>query len=900
MERVDVRISLDTEFKGCEKQIKLVQGESKTRKLIATITEGSRVIDLDPNTEIAIIRGLKPDKTPIYNICEIIDGKVYYTFSTQDTATSGTGLYEIQIVRVLEDAVSVLHSVQFNTWVQENVTIDGEVESTGEYTALTSLIAAVGQFGDINQRLKDIENEIITVEHGRAIYTGQGHESSELIYITGYDRFAFEKCIYGADIEIPLLRYLDVTVDLFYIDDIVNPAETITITDAKQILDIAGYDRLVINIDQGAASAYYKIDYKLSAATFYTKEVVNNMLATTANNLKLYMQENYVPQSRSIAGYVLNNDISTTQLASALLANSIMETGIKADALEEINQEIDSIIADNISDIMGRSDTLIALHNYIDNNVLDILEEKTNNEIANAIFKGGIQDTTKYQVALEMALQYNAIRQTVNAVANDTHYTKSQIDTIIAALNTGGFEVVEELPETGTEKIIYLLPKENEEERNIYEEYIWIPENEDFEKIGDTGIDLSDYAKLTDLSSAVSALNTSIAAAEQRAKDASVPTSRKIGNTALSSDMSRVNLAQEIIASMTNYPGSDITNWYAWLNNTFPTKTNMQTALSDRTKIFIWNSQTLPADPITEFSGIKNGDLVYETVTDTFYLTYGVTTTTASFIKVVKPDEVINSIDGIKIYIGSGDPTTNLSNYPGIQGGDLYFKGAGSTSRNNAPLINMYYAYIYGNNLYWNEIALINDVYKKTEVNTLLDAKQPVLTAGNNLNINSENTISYKESEWELIKTVEATEDNPLGEIVWQASDLDNGTYDDIMVKATNVQGNTTGNYGMQCKTTANKFNAGLFGALLSSAVSSTASRNFFTTIERLNGTTEFDISSWYIDNYLNKEIRVIHTAPDLVATDSSHKLYYVRIYFSSTNTIKSGTFKIYGRKRIY
>lgn len=900
MERVDVRISLDTEFKGCEKQIKLVQGESKTRKLIATITEGSRVIDLDPTTEIAIIRGLKPDKTPIYNICEIIDGKVYYTFSTQDTATSGTGLYEIQIVRVLEDAVSVLHSVQFNTWVQENVTIDGEVESTGEYTALTSLIAAVGQFGDINQRLKDIENEIITVGHGRAIYTGQSHESSEQISITGYDRFAFEKCIYGADIEIPLLRYLDVTVDLFYIDDIVNPAKTITITDAKQILDIAGYDRLVINIDQGAASTYYKIDYKLSAATFYTKEVINNLLATTANNLKLYMQENYVPQSRSIAGYVLNNDISTTQLASRLLANNIMELGIKADALEEVNQEIDDIIADNISYILSKTDTDNALKNYLTNNVLDSINMNTTENIAHKIFKRGIEDYSPYLIALDSALRKTTILNIINTGINDTHYTKAQVDSIIGALNTGGFKVVKELPETGTEKIIYLLPKENKEERNIYEEYIWIPENEDFEKIGDTGIDLSDYAKLTDISSAVSTLNTSIAAAEQRAKDASVPTTRKIGNIALNSDISRVNLAQEIIASMTNYSGSDLTNWYAWLNNTFPTKTNMQTALSDRTKIYIWNSQKLPADPITEFPGIKGGDLIHETVTDTFYLTYGVTTTTASFSKVVKPDEVINSIDGIKIYIGSGDPTTNLSNYPGIQGGDLYFTGAGSTRRNNAPLINMYYAYIYGNTLYWEQIMLERNAYTKTEVDTLLDAKQPVLTAGNNLNINSENTISYKESEWELLKTVEATEDNPLSEIVWQASDLVNGTYDDIMVKATGVQGNTVGNYAMQCKTTANKFNAGLFGTLLSSAVSTSVARNFFTTIERLNGTTEFDISSWYVDNYLNKEIRVINTAPDLVATDLSHKLYYVRIYFSSTNTIKSGKFKIYGRKRIY
>ena len=51
-------------------------------------------------------------------------------------------------------------------------------------------------------------------------------------------------------------------------------------------------------------------------------------------------------------------------------------------------------------------------------------------------------------------------------------------------------EVVEELPESGTSGTIYLVPKEGEEG---YDEYIWIDDDESFEEIGDTSIDLSDY-----------------------------------------------------------------------------------------------------------------------------------------------------------------------------------------------------------------------------------------------------------------------------------------------------------------------------------------------------------------------------------------------------------------------
>lgn len=52
-------------------------------------------------------------------------------------------------------------------------------------------------------------------------------------------------------------------------------------------------------------------------------------------------------------------------------------------------------------------------------------------------------------------------------------------------------EVVTELPETGESNVIYLVPKQDEDENNVFDEYIWI--NDDWELIGTTDIDLSDY-----------------------------------------------------------------------------------------------------------------------------------------------------------------------------------------------------------------------------------------------------------------------------------------------------------------------------------------------------------------------------------------------------------------------
>lgn len=54
--------------------------------------------------------------------------------------------------------------------------------------------------------------------------------------------------------------------------------------------------------------------------------------------------------------------------------------------------------------------------------------------------------------------------------------------------------VVDELPETGESGIIYLVPLDDGEQPNIYEEYLWI--EGEWEMIGTTAIDLTNYVTL--------------------------------------------------------------------------------------------------------------------------------------------------------------------------------------------------------------------------------------------------------------------------------------------------------------------------------------------------------------------------------------------------------------------
>lgn len=82
-----------------------------------------------------------------------------------------------------------------------------------------------------------------------------------------------------------------------------------------------------------------------------------------------------------------------------------------------------------------------------------------------------------------------------NTVSNLTnYYDKSSIDNIVSTLKTGAFQVVNELPSSGAEGVVYLVGTEAP-----YTMYIW--ENNAFLNIGTTEVNLDGYVKGTNLNS---------------------------------------------------------------------------------------------------------------------------------------------------------------------------------------------------------------------------------------------------------------------------------------------------------------------------------------------------------------------------------------------------------------
>ena len=95
-----------------------------------------------------------------------------------------------------------------------------------------------------------------------------------------------------------------------------------------------------------------------------------------------------------------------------------------------------------------------------------------------------------------------AVNVDLSAYAKSADVTK-EIASAVSGVTQIDYSVVETLPSTGKKGVIYLVANSGSG-NNIYDEYIYI--NSKFEKLGSREMDLSSYAKKTDIPTKVSSL----------------------------------------------------------------------------------------------------------------------------------------------------------------------------------------------------------------------------------------------------------------------------------------------------------------------------------------------------------------------------------------------------------
>ena len=138
-------------------------------------------------------------------------------------------------------------------------------------------------------------------------------------------------------------------------------------------------------------------------------------------------------------------------------------------------------------------------------NASDLFAEATARQNADNALQQNIDNEAATRSAADTALEatIDGLRSKVYADLAAYYYTKNetysqaQVNKLLASVNKPAFEVVDELPESGEQNIIYLVKKDTSSEQNdVYDEYIWITDEDGtshWEHIGSTAVDLSDY-----------------------------------------------------------------------------------------------------------------------------------------------------------------------------------------------------------------------------------------------------------------------------------------------------------------------------------------------------------------------------------------------------------------------
>lgn len=91
-----------------------------------------------------------------------------------------------------------------------------------------------------------------------------------------------------------------------------------------------------------------------------------------------------------------------------------------------------------------------------------------------------------------------------NTYRKNQTYTQTEVNTAIASAIAGvtqiRFEIVQSLPQTGENGVIYLVQYAQTPQGNVYQEWIWLSTTQTYETLGSTNqIDLSNYVTFDDL-----------------------------------------------------------------------------------------------------------------------------------------------------------------------------------------------------------------------------------------------------------------------------------------------------------------------------------------------------------------------------------------------------------------
>lgn len=238
-----------------------------------------------------------------------------------------------------------------------------------------------------------------------------------------------------------------------------------------------------------------------------------------------------VPEDSTVMGIIEN--IQKNAYDDTVIVGRMDQAESDIDALEGRADGFDTAIADRYtkSEVDQKVDALTEANEATQKEVDDLETVVANNKTA---IEKTVSDLTAVVDGNGDAIEAleGRMDQAEADIAN--RYTKGETDSAIATAVANAEhlkrDIVETLPavDDADERIIYMVAKEDGEGNQMYDEYMIV--NGAFEKVGDTKVDLTPYAKTDDVTAAIKAEADRAVAAEE-ALDEKIEANKALLNT---------------------------------------------------------------------------------------------------------------------------------------------------------------------------------------------------------------------------------------------------------------------------------------------------------------------------------------------------------------------------------
>ena len=342
---------------------------------------------------------------------------------------------------------------------------------------------------ELPTKLTDLNNDGNFVQDAAYKHTDNNYTDAEKTKLAGIETNADANVLEAITVNGVAAQITNKTVNITVPTDnknLTNGAGYQTAANVKSTVEGYGYQNAA-NVKATVESYGYQTSDQVEAA-ITDKGYQTAQQVETAITGKGYQTAEQVESAIAAKGYQ-----TAGQVASAIEDYGYQTASDVTSAIESYEYQtapqVESIVTGKGYQTASQVDSAIAAKGY-----------QTADQV-NAIVTGkGYQTASNVKSTVE-GYGYQTSAQVESAITAKGYQTESQVNNIVnaAVANAAHLKrtIVDELPTTGEENTIYLVPSASSKDSNVKDEYMWI--NSAWEKIGSSEVDLTGYLKESDL-----------------------------------------------------------------------------------------------------------------------------------------------------------------------------------------------------------------------------------------------------------------------------------------------------------------------------------------------------------------------------------------------------------------